>query len=179
MPEAIGRRICIVGTSGSGKSTLAASLARRLGLVRIELDALYHEPGWRPAEDAVFRQRLLDAMQGGAWVVDGNYSRVRDLSWGQAEALVWLDYPLPLVLARLGRRTFRRWWRDEVLWNGNREKVREHFTADGLFAWALKTHGRHRREYSRLLRSPEHAHLQVLRFRHPDETADWLDASAQ
>lgn len=40
------RRVAVVGNSGSGKSTFAAELARRLGVPWVELDAVFHQPGW-------------------------------------------------------------------------------------------------------------------------------------
>ncbi|NLG68109.1 MAG: adenylate kinase, partial [Firmicutes bacterium] len=56
----------------------------------------------------MFRHRVHEATSGRCWVVDGNYSRVRDILWPMADTVVWLDYPLPVILGRLLRRTARR-----------------------------------------------------------------------
>src|SRR5262245_13012504 len=73
------RRIAVVGVSGSGKTTLARQLARRLGLRHVELDSLYWDRGWVPAQALVFRQRAIQAFECNAWVVDGNHPEVRDI----------------------------------------------------------------------------------------------------
>ena len=54
-------RVAIVGTPGGGKSTLADELARSLGLVRVELDALYHLPGWEETPVPEFRAKVAEA----------------------------------------------------------------------------------------------------------------------
>lgn len=77
------RRIVVVGTTGSGKSTLARTLAQRLNVPHVELDALHWEPNWRQAAPPVFRERTAHALAGEGWVVDGNYSVVRDLTWSR------------------------------------------------------------------------------------------------
>jgi adenylate kinase family enzyme len=171
------RRIAVVGTSGSGKTSFAAALAARLGVPHIELDALHWEPNWTEAETPVFRARVAAALAADSWVVDGNYTKARDLIWPRAEALVWLDYPLPLVLWRLARRTSRRALTRQTLWSGNRERLSTHlFTRDSLFLWALQTHRRHRRRYPIALTEPAHAHLHLFRFRSPRAAAGWLGA---
>ena len=50
----------------------------------------------------------------------GNYRNLRDSTWGRADTVVWLDYPLPLIMGRLLRRTVRRIVTQEELWRGNR-----------------------------------------------------------
>ena len=80
----------------------------RLGIPYIELDALHWEPNWTEAPDEVMRERVRSAISGEAWVVDGNYSAIRDLVWARADTVVWLDLPLPTILARYARRTIRR-----------------------------------------------------------------------
>ncbi len=169
-------RVVVVGVSGSGKTSLAQYLGRRLAVPHIECDALFWGPGWQPIPRDDFRGRVAAAMDAPAWVIDGNYSSVRDLVWPRATALVWLDYPLPLVLWRLARRTPRRVISREELWNGNRERLRDNlFSRDSIFLYALTSHPRHRREYPALLARPEYAHLAVVRLRHPHETEQWLN----
>ena len=175
--SALPRRIAVVGVSGSGKTTLARQLAARLGLVHIELDALYWEPGWAPAQRAVFRERAARVFQGDAWVVDGNHPEVRDIIWSRADTAVWLDYSLPLVMWRLTRRTFRRCATHEELWNGNQERsLRAHFfSRKSIFLWALRTYELRRREYPTLFSLPEYAQVRPIHLRSPRATQAWLE----
>lgn len=169
------RRIVVVGTSGSGKTTLAKTLAARFGLPRIELDALHWEAGWTPAPPERFRACALAAIAGERWVLDGGYGAVREVVWSRAELLIWLDYPMPVLLWRLFWRACRRIRSREELWNGNREEFRMNFLSrESLFVWVVQTHHRRRRDYERLLASPAYANLPVRRFRTPGATARWL-----
>jgi len=174
------RRVVVVGTTGSGKTTLAREIARRLGIPHIELDALNWGPNWTEVPREVFRARVAAALEGEAWVVDGNYSAVRDIVWPRADTVVWVDYPLWLILWRLLLRTFRRTFTREELWSGNRERFRDQFLSrDSLFLWALQTYRPRRRNYPRLFSQPEHAHLRAVRLRSPRETDAWLRASSR
>jgi adenylate kinase family enzyme len=165
----------VIGTTGSGKTLLARQIGRRLRVPHIELDALFWGPDWTSAPLEVFRQRVTQALGGDAWVVDGNYSRVRDIVWERADTVIWLDYALPVVMARLLRRTLRRCTTGEELWGGNRETFRKAFlSGDSILLWALKTYWRRKREYPELLRRPEHARLAVLHLRTPKATRAWL-----
>lgn len=170
-----GPRIAVVGVTGSGKTTVAAQLAKALGFPHIELDALHWQANWTMARLENFRQQVAQALSGPAWVTDGNYAKVRDLIWPRANTLVWLDYPLAVVLWQLTHRTLARILHHEVLWNGNRETFRGQFLSrDSLFLWAMQTHKRHRSEYTRLLSLPEYAHLQVIHLYSRKETQRWL-----
>jgi adenylate kinase family enzyme len=171
------RRVVVVGTTGSGKSTLAEQLATRLGGAFVDIDALNWGPDWTPAPIPLLRERMSVALAGDCWVVAGNYSKVRDIVWGRADTLIWLDYPLPFILWRLFRRTVRRVATQEELWGGNRERFWAQFASrDSLFLWALQTHYRRRREFPADLAKPEYAHLRVLRFRRPRDLEWWLAA---
>ena len=107
--------------------------------------------------------------------MEGNYHSVRDYMWSRAMHLVWLDYPLALVLWRLLKRTIPRIISKEMLWGTNQERFTTAFMSkDSLFVWALQTHARRRREYPALLAQPEYRHLQVTRLTSPRATAAWL-----
>lgn len=170
-----GKRIAVVGVTGSGKTTLASNLASALGLAHVELDALRFGPGWSEPPDEVFRQRVIAALSAPGWVVDGNYSRVRDITWKLADTIIWLDYPFLTSFWRLLRRSYRRVVLQEELWNNNRETLRTLlFEKDALIPWFFKTFQRRRREYPHLLAQPEYAHLTLIRLRNPRQAADWL-----
>ncbi len=171
----VGTRISVVGTCGSGKTTTASALAQRLGLAHIELDALSWGPNWTSVPDEEFCVAVADAAAGDRWVIDGNYSKVRDLVWARADTVVWLDYSFPRVFSQLLRRTFRRAIHREILWHDNRERLgNAFFSRESILLWAIKTHWRRQREYPTLLARPEYARLRVIRLQTPRETTAWL-----
>jgi adenylate kinase family enzyme len=172
---ALGGRVVVLGLSGSGKTTMAAALGRALNAPHIEMDALFWEPNWTQAPREVFRQRIADAIAGDVWVVDGNYSTARDLVWPRATAFVWLDYPLPFVMARLFRRTLWRGAFGVELWSGNRERLWDQFfTRESLFLWIIQQRPKHKREYPLIPTLPEAAGARFIRLRSARAAARWL-----
>ncbi|MSP13573.1 MAG: adenylate kinase [Chloroflexi bacterium] len=171
----LGKRIVVVGTTGAGKTTLARRISQRLAIPYIELDATFWGPNWTSVPTEVFHMRTAQALNGDAWIVDGNYGTVRDITWGQANSIIWLDFSLAVILARLFRRTMQRLIQQEELWHGNRERWQIHFfSRDSLFLWALRTYHRRRVEYPVLFRQPEYAHLNVIHLRSPQDADAWL-----
>ena len=173
MPE-YPRRIVVTGTTGSGKTTLARAVAVKLGLPYAEQDAWNHLKDWQEAPVQQFRAAVDAFTAQPGWVMDGNYSRANDIGWARADTLIWLDYPGELVFWRLLRRTLRRGYTREELWNGNRESLGMNlFSRQGILAWFFRTHWKRRRETP--LKLAAYPHLQVLRFRTPDEAERWMD----
>lgn len=168
------QRVNVVGTSGSGKSSVGRELAHRMGVPYVELDALSWQPNWVAAPTPILRDRVAAAIAGEAWVVDGNYSAVRDLVWARADTVIWLDLPLRTVFWRVVKRTARRLIQREVLWGTNRENLRMAFSRDSIIWWAISTHGRRRREYRHLLGDPPG--MTAVRLRSGAEVDDWLAA---
>lgn len=100
---------------------------------------------------------------------------MRDLIWGRADTLVWLDYAFPLVLWRLTTRTLRRIAIQETVCNGNRETWRHALhPRTSLFFWAFKTYWQRRREMPLMLAQPEYQHLALVRLRSSRDAAEWL-----
>jgi len=168
------RRVNVVGTSCSGKTTLGRAVSERLGLPHVEFDALFWGPHWTAVPKPVFRERLATALAADAWVADGGYEAVRDITWSRADTIVWLDYRLSTVLRRWASRTIRRIRTREEFWpgTGNRESLRNAFRRDGLLWWILRTHhGRRRRMLARLAMRPD---LELVHLRSPAEAERWL-----
>lgn len=172
----IGQRIVVVGTTCAGKTTMATRLSRRLDIPHVELDALHWGPNWTPTPTAAFRESVSEALDSDAWVIDGNYSKTQDIVWTRADTVVWLDYPFPIIFARLLKRTFSRIITREVLWNGNRESWRGVLLSrDSLLLWAITTHNKRRQRFLRNFADPAYAHLAVIRLRTPRKANKWLE----
>jgi adenylate kinase family enzyme len=167
-------KIAVQGTSGSGKTTVAKELARRHGVPHVELDALFHGPGWAEKPTDEFRRRVATATDGDGWVVDGNYdSKLGDLVLRRADTVVWLDLPLRVALSRVTRRTIGRIRTGEELWNGNRESWRGGFLGwESMFVWTIRSHLRNRR--ARAKRFTRHPNLRVVRLRSAREVESYL-----
>ncbi len=170
------KRVAVVGTTGSGKTTFAARLAQLLAVPHVELDSLHWEPNWTEAPIEIFRERVDRALSEERWVVDGNYSKVRDIIWTRADTVVWLDYSLLLIFWRLTWRTLKRVFTRQKLWNGNRETLGNQLSKDSLFLWVLTSRPKHHRDYPRLFQ--EYAHLSVTRLYSPREAEEWLSRIA-
>lgn len=172
-----GSRINVTGTTGSGKTTATHLIAGQLGLRRIEIDAMAWRPNWEMTPRDELRESVDKATQGDRWVIDGNYSAVREVVWPKLDTIIWLDYRFPRVFGQLLFRTIRRSATREVLWNGCRERFRNSFfSMDSILLWCIKTHWRRRRNYPEILKRPEYAHINVLRFRSPRRFRQWFDA---
>jgi adenylate kinase family enzyme len=161
-------RVSVVGNSGSGKTTLARRLGAVLGVPHVELDAIFHQPGWTELSTDEFRQRVAAELRSeDGWVIDGNYGAVRDLVWAQADTVVWLDLPKPTVMRRLIQRTIRRALTREELWNGNREPIGGMFRRDpreNLILWSWTHHEECADRYAAASRHDDNAHLNFVRL---------------
>ncbi|BBD58832.1 topology modulation protein [Nostoc sp. HK-01] len=169
------QRISVVGTSGSGKTTLARQISQRLAIPHIELDYLHWEPNWVEVPNDVMRDRVSQSLAGDRWVVDGNYSIVRDIVWPRADTVVWLDYSWPVVMRRILWRTLSRVVTQQEVCNGNYETWQKSFLSrDSILLWAIQTYGKNRQKYQALLQESDCTHLNFIRLTSPAVTKDWL-----
>ncbi|HEV2377542.1 MAG TPA: hypothetical protein VGS19_35925 [Streptosporangiaceae bacterium] len=156
------RRVSVVGVSGSGKSRVARELAARLSVPHVELDAIYHQPGWAGLPVAEFRSRVADLVAGQGWVIDGNYSAVQSLVWQHADTVIWLDLPRRVFMSRIIWRTVRRVLFHEELWNGNRERLGNLLSwnpGKSVISWAWHHYPVYRQRYAAAAADPLYGHL--------------------
>ena len=175
------RRVSVVGNSGSGKTTLARNVAKAMGVLHLELDAVFHQPDWQPLDTAEFRRTVAEFTSRDAWVVDGNYSAVSDIVWARADTVIWIDPPRHRVMRRLGARTLRRMVTRTELWNGNRERWRFLFNREeSVLLWAWTSHHKLRSRYQAAQADPANVHLSFVRLRTPaDAEALLRDAASR
>jgi len=173
--RASARRFIVIGCTGSGKTTMAQAISKRLSIPHVEMDSLFWKPGWGETPDDELFSKVDGATRGDAWVLDGNYSRTRPITWPRAQTIVWLDYRFPRIFWQLLRRTIKRCISREPMWGGCIERFwPQIISSDSILWWAIKTYRPRRRNYPRILGAPEHRHLVVHRFRTPRQAAVWL-----
>lgn len=170
-------RVIVVGTSGAGKTTLARRIAARLGIEHVEIDALYHGPGWTPRAEFLADVQAFAARD--SWVTEWQYPAARPLLLERATLVVWLDYPLWLRMGRVVRRTVSRRLRRTRLWNGNVETSlwRAVTDPDGIICWAWHSRGQYDDLPARLADAGR-ADVPLVRLRSQSQADAWLAALA-
>lgn len=169
------KRVVIIGTSGSGKTTLAKALANKFGLAHTELDTLYWLPDWQPREEKDFRERTKKFVAQESWVIDGNYSIVRDLVWTRATTIIWLDYPFLTVFFQTVKRSFLRILSKEKVCAGNTESFqRVFFSFESIIWWVVKTHYKNKHRYSQLLKTDFVEGVDIIICRTKEEADDLM-----
>lgn len=161
-------RISIIGTSGAGKTTVASRVAQKLGIAHIELDALRHGPNWTEMPDDELRRRVSECIASPNWVIDGNYSAVRELVWQRVTTVVWVDPPHWRIMTQVIGRSISRAVTQQELWNGNRERVRSWLNADHPIWWALRTHTARQAKFEALMQP------NWIRLRSRADVESWL-----
>ena len=174
------RRISVDGSSGAGKSTVARALSARLALPCLELDSIFHQPGWKPRAADAFRAKVAGFAARDAWVIDGNYTShgATDIIWRRADTVVWVDLSRTVVMARVIRRTLRRVFTREELWNGNREPWTNLYSTDpeqNIMVWAWTRFEETRRRYETMTADAAWSRLTVVRLRQPREVERFLE----
>jgi adenylate kinase family enzyme len=170
------KRVVVIGASGTGKSTLGRLLSASWDLPLCDLDDLSWLPGWIVRDRSEERADVEHVVAQEKWIVVGNYSRHRALTWPNAELIIWLDLPLHTCLWRGLRRALRHIWHRTPLCNGNYDSLGRLLRWDNrsIMHWIFTTHSERRVRYQRLLEDekdetfPRHIRLrnqkEVMKF---------------
>ncbi|MFT4721555.1 MAG: adenylate kinase family enzyme [Candidatus Azotimanducaceae bacterium] len=158
-------RVVVIGSSCSGKSTFSRYLSGKFEIEYIELDQLHWLPDWVEREDGEFRALVSQAVLSESWVLDGNYSVVRDIVWPRATTIIWLNHSFGLVLYRAITRSVIRAVTRQPLFSGNVETFRQTFLSrESIIWWVLKTYHLKRRRYAVLLQEQKVKGVKVFEF---------------
>jgi adenylate kinase family enzyme len=166
------QRIVVAGISGAGKTTTAAAIATRLQLPHVEIDALFHGPGWTERES--FLDDVKRFVAEPRWVTEWQYPAARSLLLERAELMVWLDLPTRTSMWRVVSRTVRRRVRRTSLWNGNLEPPLRTFFSDPehIVRWTWAHRDDVRTRVAAVVAS--HPDLPVVRLTSGQEVQRWL-----
>ncbi|HET6167108.1 MAG TPA: hypothetical protein VFE07_09795, partial [Marmoricola sp.] len=124
------------------------------------------------------RETFLDDVRAVAaadrWVVEWQYDAARPVLLDRCDLMVWLDLSRMETTSRVVRRTLRRRFDLEELWNGNREGPLWRILVDRehIIRWAWTSHPRAVERVTGALRTrPD---LPVVRLRSAPELSRWL-----
>ena len=141
------RKIIITGTTCTGKTTLGKRLSQKLSISQIDLDDLHFLPDWVEKDKEQFVEDVKkEVEEKKEWIITGSYQTVlKDTIWQEATTIVWLDYPLHVILRRYFIRTAKRLFLKEKCCGENYETFGQVFSKSSLFFWIFKTYW-HRKE---------------------------------
>ncbi|MEV6702600.1 adenylate kinase [Streptomyces sp. NPDC051453] len=167
------QKIALFGQPATGKTTLAKWLSTELGYPHTDLDGLLFTPdGPLPLEE--FRRQAAEVAQHDEWIVEGNFSKLADVVWHRADVLVWLDFPLILVLYRIVRRSLSQLAGHEDSAQARQLTWRKaFFVRRSLLRTAIRKYRRNRPRYAQQVDETADLGVQVIRLRSPREVRRW------
>jgi adenylate kinase family enzyme len=168
-------KLWVRGVSCSGKTTVSKILCQHFGLTHIQLDEYYWLPGWQARNTDEFAALVNQAIQSDNWLIDGNYNKLSEYTTINPDLMIWLNYPLYIVVWRCLKRTIWRIISRQTVCNGNRETLLHQFKKDGnMLYWVLITY---RRQQNRLKENRLAGH-NIVEVKHPKDVAKLIITTA-
>jgi len=169
----LGKKIVILGSSGCGKTTFAVKLSNKINIKHYEIDSIFWKPGWIQTGQEEFRDLIDKVTAKDEWIIDGNYRRVKDLTIGRADTIIWLDLKMAKIMYRVTLRTAGRLIKRKTLWHNNRETLKMAFSRDSIILYSLNHYHSKRAWNNKLIRHSEMKHLNWIIIRNSREEREF------
>ncbi len=144
-------KFAVVGSSCAGKTTVSREISNKLKIKFVGIDNIFWLPDWTPLPREELRRRIDDETSQPSWIIDGNYSRLQDLTLNRTDVIIWLNYSFVRVFSRALYRTISRAITQEELFQGCRESFyQSFFTKDSILWWVLTTWKTRRDKYRKI-----------------------------
>lgn len=170
------QKIIVVGSSCSGKTSTGRLIEKHSGIPFIDLDDVFWKPGWQGTDDDEFREKIDKITKNDSWCLSGNYNRINDLTWARADAIVWLNFPFPVVFRQALYRTFKRALTKELVCNGNTESlVKAFFSKDSILWWVYKTYPSMTKRYLDRKKTPLYDNYKFYEFYNHYDVREWIE----
>lgn len=167
------RKIALFGPPATGKSTLARWLTEQLGYPHTDLDEILFTPDG-PLPLPEFRQQAAQITERDTWIVEGNFSKLADVVWHRADVLVWLDFPLYLIVYRIVRRSLRQLaGRDDSPQAKRLTWRKAFFNRRSLLRSAIRKYRNNRPRYARQVAETAALGVEIVRLRSPRAVRRW------
>ena len=98
------KRAIVIGCPGSGKSTFSRALHEKTGLPLVYLDRLNWNADRTTVPREIFLERLAKALEGEAWIIDGNYGSTMEQRMALCDTVFFLDYAPEICMDGILRR---------------------------------------------------------------------------
>lgn len=169
-------KIIVLGSSCSGKTTLGKKLAAIKQAKPIDLDDLNWLPGWKNCSTEDLLKKIEKEIWGeDRWIISGNYRNTHPLTMPQATCVIWLDFPLRIILWRMVKRTLTRIITKEEVCNGNYETIYGAFLdEENLFSYTINTYKDRKKQF--LMLGEQYPHLEIIRLQSPKELTQFLNS---
>lgn len=169
----LGRKIVVLGSSGCGKTTFAEKLSKKINIKHYEIDSIFWKPGWIQTGQEEFRDLIDKVTAKDEWIIDGNYRRVKDLTIGRADTIIWLDLKMAKIMYRVTVRTAGRLIKRKTLWYNNRETLKMAFSRDSIILYSLNHYHSKRAWNNKLIMNNEMKHLNWIIIRNSREEREF------
>ena len=101
------KKIIVIGCPGSGKSHFSRELNKITDIDLYHLDMMYWNADKTTVDRPIFLQRLTDALNKDAWIIDGNYTSTMELRMSMCDTVFFLDLPVEVCLEGVSQRRGR------------------------------------------------------------------------